>query len=269
MISQEKYQNVTPEAARLAGIDYKWNGARARCKSGEFLMPRWVPDEEVAYCQTCRSEFDWVNRKHHCRHCGHVFCGSCTHQSCLLPDEFGLRDPQRVCAECHRLLLPQQAFLTNSIAHHQRLIHVDIASSNCSARRYCNFPVSMTMTSEIRKASYAVHNLVGLKYIKDKALPISLISHCKGIAFLTIAKGGYVIGGRLGTGLVIAKCPNGQWSAPTAIGTAGVSWGALLGFEVVDYMIILNTDEAVTTFSGCGQLAIGAGIDVALGPLGR
>ena len=59
------------------------------------------------------------------------------------------------------------------------------------------------------------------------------------------------------------------WSAPTAIATFGVSWGALIGLDVTDYVIILNNAEAVQAFSGSGQVSIGAGIEVAVGPVGR
>ena len=83
----------------------------------------------------------------------------------------------------------------------------------------------------------------------------------------------------IGTGLVIARLPEGTdpsllvggggWSAPTAIGTIGVSWGAVIGLDVTDYVIILNTAEAVQAVSGLGQISIGAGIEVAVGPVGR
>jgi len=39
--------NETPRIAQLAEIDYKWNGSRARAQTGDFIIPRWVPDEEV------------------------------------------------------------------------------------------------------------------------------------------------------------------------------------------------------------------------------
>ena len=74
--------------------------------------------------------------------------------------------------------------------------------------------------------------------------------------------------------MVIAKLPeiNGVeqgWSAPSAIATFGVSWGALIGLDVTDYVIILNTMDAVEAFSGSAQVSIGAGIEVAVGPVGR
>lgn len=75
-----------------------------------------------------------------------------------------------------------------------------------------------------------------------------------------------------GTGLVVSRLPEsagGGWSAPTAIASIGLSWGAVIGLDVTDYVIVLNTDEAVTAFSGLGQITIGAGIEVAVGPVGR
>eukprot|EP01038_Epipyxis_sp_PR26KG_P004156 gene4156-5920_t len=262
-------KNNTPEIAKLVEIDYKWNGTRARAESGEFIVPRWVPDEEVFYCKKCNAEFDWANRKHHCRYCGFIFCDQCSSTRLLLPSQFGLRDPQRVCIVCSEFLIPQQAFLSNNIANHQCVNTIDIATSQCNMRRYLNFPVAFSMNYEIQKAAYTVYNLFILEYFRDKAIPLRLLANAKGLAFLTVIKGGFIFAPRIGTGLVIAKLPNGSWSAPSAIGTIGLSWGAVIGMDVTDYVIILNTDEAVTAFSGYGQVSIGAGVEVAVGPIGR
>ncbi len=48
-----------------------------------------------------------------------------------------------------------------------------------------------------------------------------------------------------------------------------ISRGMLAGADITDYVIILNTIDALRAFSGVGQLSIGADIDVALGPIGR
>jgi len=126
------------------------------------------------------------------------------------------------------------------------------------------------MGAEIRKAAYSIHNMFSSEWIEDKSIPMRFISECKGIAFLTVVKGGFVVAPRIGTGLVIARMPHdGSWTAPTAIGTVGCAWGALVGADMTDMVIILNTDEAVTSFSGKGQVCIGAGLEVAIGPVGR
>jgi len=262
--------NETEKRAKLAQADFLLNGARARAGTGEFVGPRWVPDEEVGGCSSCSKEFDWISRRHHCRHCGMIFCGPCSSTKALLPPEFKVRDPQRVCSSCSSLLGPHQALLADQFANHQKENVIDL-SQEAILRRYTNMPFAMTLGSEIRKAAYAVHNLMtpgGI--IKDGEIPLKLIQNARGLAFVTAIKGGFMLAGRVGTGLVVARnLSTNQWSAPSAIGVVGVSWGALIGANITDYIIILNTQEAVDAFSGTGQVSIGAGVDVAIGPLGR
>ena len=105
--------------------------------------------------------------------------------------------------------------------------------------------------------------------IKDQSIPLPLLTNAKGLAFLTVVKAGFLISGRLGTGLVIARLPDGRWSAPSAIGTAGVGWGAQIGGEITDFVVILNTRAAVDMFCAQGQVTLGAELGVAAGPLGR
>ena len=174
----------------------------------------------------------------------------------LLPAVFGLADPQRVCNSCFSALQPHQSGLTQIIANHARVNVIDV-STDCAPRRFLNLPYSSTLGSEIRKASYATHNLFTQEWIKDKSIPLQLLSTAKGLAFLTVIKGGFVFAPRVGTGLVLSRLPDGSWSAPSAICTIGCSWGALIGADITDYVIILNTDEAVTSFSGIGQISIG------------
>ena len=50
---------------------------------------------------------------------------------------------------------------------------------------------------------------------------------------------------------------------------AGIGWGYNIGAEITDYVIILNSVEAIQSFIAFGQLTAGAEIDVAFGPLGR
>lgn len=194
-------ENDTPKVAKLMEIDYKWNGARARANSDDFVLPRWVPDEEVTHCRGCNSEFDYINRKHHCRRCGMVHCEQCTDYRDLLPHEFGYRDPVRVCRNCHEIVLPYQQFLSTNIANHQRINNIDVASSNCQVRRFMNLPFSSTLGSEIRKAAYSTYNLFSqpLQFVRDKAIPLRLLATAKGLAFITVLKAGFVFAPRIGT----------------------------------------------------------------------
>jgi lipid-binding SYLF domain-containing protein len=42
-----------------------------------------------------------------------------------------------------------------------------------------------------------------------------------------------------------------------------------MGGELTDYVILLNTPEAVEAFTGAGQVVLGASLSLAVGPVGR
>lgn len=59
----------------------------------------WMRDEAVNECQICKSQFSFINRKHHCRICGNIFCSNCCSSRKTLS---GYDTPQRVCNECNK-----------------------------------------------------------------------------------------------------------------------------------------------------------------------
>ncbi|XP_068469910.1 uncharacterized protein [Phaseolus vulgaris] len=59
----------------------------------------WVVD--ASHCQGCSSQFTFINRKHHCRRCGGIFCGSCTQQRMVLRGQGD--SPVRICEPCKKL----------------------------------------------------------------------------------------------------------------------------------------------------------------------
>lgn len=73
----------------------------------EFVPPetppardQWVPDETESICMVCRREhFTMFNRRHHCRRCGRLVCGSCSSKKMVVE---GCREnPTRVCDQCY------------------------------------------------------------------------------------------------------------------------------------------------------------------------
>uniref|UniRef100_A0A8C0ML96 RUN and FYVE domain containing 1 n=2 Tax=Canis lupus familiaris TaxID=9615 RepID=A0A8C0ML96_CANLF len=62
----------------------------------------WLKDDEATHCKQCEKEFSISRRKHHCRHCGHIFCNMCSSNELALPS---YPKPVRVCDSCHTLLL--------------------------------------------------------------------------------------------------------------------------------------------------------------------
>ena len=58
-------------------------------------------------------------------------------------------------------------------------------------------------------------------------------------------------------------------SAPSAIGTVGGGFGGQIGFELTDFVFILNDSMAVKTFAQVGSLTLGGNVSIAAGPVGR
>jgi lipid-binding SYLF domain-containing protein len=125
-----------------------------------------------------------------------------------------------------------------------------------------------TMEGAIKAAENTMEHLFNPKLDADKRIPIDLIHDAKGLAFLTVIKGGFIWTAKIGTGIVISKLPDGRWSAPSAIGTAGLGFGAEMGGQIIEFMIILNSDAAVKSFMQKGQVSAGANIEFAAGPYG-
>jgi len=42
--------------------------------------PVWIPDNKTKICMLCATTFTVVKRRHHCRNCGKVVCGTCSNQ---------------------------------------------------------------------------------------------------------------------------------------------------------------------------------------------
>ena len=82
-------------------------------------------------------------------------------------------------------------------------------------------------------------------------------------------KAGFLGSGRFGSGLVVARLSDGSWSAPSGIMTGGGGLGGQIGFELTDFVFILNDAAAVKTFSQAGSLTLGGNVSIAAGPVGR
>lgn len=67
----------------------------------------------------------------------------------------------------------------------------------------------------------------------------------------------------------MARLADGTWSAPSAIGTVGGGFGGQIGFELTDFVFILNDASAVKTFAQVGSLTLGGNVSIAAGPVGR
>ncbi|KAJ2724129.1 hypothetical protein GGI07_002164 [Coemansia sp. Benny D115] len=103
----------------------------------------------------------------------------------------------------------------------------------------------------------------------DDIIPADVLQHCRGVAVLSIVKAGVIWSGRLGSGIVCARLPDGSWSGPSAISTGGIGIGGQIGAQLTEVVMILNNDEAVRAFEQNASLQLGSNVSVAAGPVGR
>ncbi|KAI6162002.1 hypothetical protein EDD17DRAFT_612034 [Pisolithus thermaeus] len=133
-----------------------------------------------------------------------------------------------------------------------------------------NTALPQTLPKECEKAARIFSSFVDNKNNGlDGVIPRSVLEGAKGFAIFTVFKAGFLFSARAGTGIVIAKLGDGNWSAPSAIGCAGLGVGGQLGAELTDFLIVLNSTSAVKSFMSSGSLTLGGNMSVAIGPLGR
>ncbi|TDL22189.1 DUF500-domain-containing protein [Rickenella mellea] len=100
------------------------------------------------------------------------------------------------------------------------------------------------------------------------AIPKAVLQGARGLAVFQVLKAGFVFSGKAGSGLVIARLPDGSWSAPSCIATGGLGWGLQIGADITDFVVVLNSEDAVKAFSMGGNVTVGGNISAAAGPLG-
>jgi SH3 domain-containing YSC84-like protein 1 len=69
----------------------------------------------------------------------------------------------------------------------------------------------------------------------EKSIPDSILKQAKGLAIITVANVGMMVTYKIGTGLVIARRDDGSWSAPSAVSTFGIGWGAQVNVYIFCY----------------------------------
>eukprot|EP01060_Flectonema_neradi_P003634 TRINITY_DN1234_c5_g1_i1.p1 TRINITY_DN1234_c5_g1~~TRINITY_DN1234_c5_g1_i1.p1 ORF type:complete len:297 (+),score=66.92 TRINITY_DN1234_c5_g1_i1:54-893(+) len=73
----------------------------------DATRPSWTSDSEQSHCYGCSKRFTFKRRRHHCRHCGDIFCNDCTKAKALI-HRMHYKKPVRVCKPCNAVILGQQ-----------------------------------------------------------------------------------------------------------------------------------------------------------------
>ena len=103
---------------------------------------------------------------------------------------------------------------------------------------------------------------------REKSIPKDLLDKAEAVAvFPGVLKGGLIVGGRGGSGVISRRVANG-WSAPAFFDLMGGSVGLQIGVASTDYILLFMNEHAVDSLLS-DKFEIGGEGSAAAGPVGR
>jgi len=116
---------------------------------------------------------------------------------------------------------------------------------------------ALLRASDMHERIQSSIQILDQKQHSDEPIPAELLNHAKGVAFFSITKVGLGLGGQGGEGIVTLRhsgLVGHSWTAPSAFNLSGGSVGAQIGYTEVHYIVVLNTDDAVSHFTHSGKV---------------
>ena len=102
----------------------------------------------------------------------------------------------------------------------------------------------------------------------DSAIPKELVDKAQAIAvFPGVLKAAVIVGGREGKGVISRRNAAG-WSAPAFFNLAGGSFGAQIGANKTDYVLLIMNEKGLDKLLA-DKFELGGEVGVAAGPVGR
>lgn len=119
-----------------------------------------------------------------------------------------------------------------------------------------------------RHSSEAAKTFTEIMNVRDKAIPKELLDTAEAIAvFPGVIKAAFLIGGRGGQG-VISRRVKGGWSAPAFFNLGGGSFGAQIGAQKTDYVLLIMNPSGLDGLLR-DNFELGGEVGIAAGPIGR
>jgi SH3 domain-containing YSC84-like protein 1 len=127
--------------------------------------------------------------------------------------------------------------------------------------------------SELQKAEERVNSasevMREVMRIDDKAIPRDILKNAWAVVvFPGVLKGAFIVGGQGGKGVVVRKLADGSWSAPAFLNITGASFGAQIGGQKIDYILVVRNEGGLKGLLE-DKFEVGGEASVAAGPVGR
>jgi len=100
-----------------------------------------------------------------------------------------------------------------------------------------------------------------------KKIPTDVIRQAQGLAIFTTMRTGLWVSGAGGSGVLVGRMDDGSWSPPTGIMLHTAGLGFLVGVDIYDCVLVINTKQALSAFSKW-RATVGGEISAVAGPVG-
>jgi lipid-binding SYLF domain-containing protein len=100
-----------------------------------------------------------------------------------------------------------------------------------------------------------------------KKIPSKVIKNAKGLCIFTTMRSGLWVSGSGGAGILVGRKADGTWSPPSGIMMHTVGVGFLVGVDIYDCVIVINSDKALEAFQSI-RCTLGGEISAVAGPAG-
>ncbi|GMG09425.1 unnamed protein product [Aspergillus oryzae] len=142
-----------------------------------------------------------------------------------------------------------------------------ILQSFCKDGVYVEESKESTPVPETKGGKQPIDKPRGKPKVLQK-IPSEVIKQAKGLAIFTAMRTGLWFSGAGGSGVLIARVPEtGEWSAPSGILLHTAGLGFLVGADIYDCVMVINTYEALEAFTKV-RVTLGGEIGVTAGPVG-
>lgn len=100
-----------------------------------------------------------------------------------------------------------------------------------------------------------------------KKIPQKVIQNALGLAIFTTMRSGLWVSGAGGSGILVARLEDGSWSPPSGILLHTAGLGFLVGVDIYDCVVVINTRKALESFTRV-RATLGGEISAVAGPVG-
>ncbi len=124
-------------------------------------------------------------------------------------------------------------------------------------------------SAEEQKVKESIKTIKKMLTLPEKAIPPLLFQKAEAVAIIpSIYKAGFILGGRYGSGILVAKDESGRYTNPVFIKLIGGSIGLQFGFSSSDIVLVFKTKRSIIGLES-SKFTLGVDASLAAGPTGR